>query len=41
MQILHLLGADLYWVALVTLAAVVIWPKAGATLLRQADHSSL
>jgi cytochrome c oxidase assembly protein subunit 15 len=26
MQILHLLGADLYWVALVTLAAVVIWP---------------
>jgi heme a synthase len=28
MQILHLLGADLYWIALVTLAAVVIWPKA-------------
>ncbi len=27
MQILHLLGADLYWVALVTLAAVVIWPS--------------
>jgi cytochrome c oxidase assembly protein subunit 15 len=27
MQILHLLGADLYWVALVTLAAVVVWPK--------------
>src|SRR5271170_7372990 len=27
MQILHLLGADLYWAALVTLAAVVIWPK--------------
>ena len=26
MQILHLLGADLYWVALVTLAAIVIWP---------------
>jgi cytochrome c oxidase assembly protein subunit 15 len=25
MQILHLLGADLYWVALVTLAAAVIW----------------
>jgi cytochrome c oxidase assembly protein subunit 15 len=40
MQILHLLGADLYWVALVTLAATVIWPKAGGTLLRQADHSS-
>jgi len=28
MQILHLLGADLYWVALVTLAAVVVWPGA-------------
>lgn len=27
MQILHLLGADLYWVALVTLAAAVIWPR--------------
>jgi cytochrome c oxidase assembly protein subunit 15 len=40
MQILHLLGADLYWVALVTLAAIVVWPKAGAALLRQADHSS-
>ncbi len=26
MQILHLLGADLYWVALVVLAARVIWP---------------
>jgi cytochrome c oxidase assembly protein subunit 15 len=34
MQILHLLGADLYWVALVTLAAVVVWPKADATLSR-------
>ena len=26
MQIVHLLGADLYWVALVTLAAKVVWP---------------
>jgi heme a synthase len=26
MQILHLLGADLYWVALVALAARVVWP---------------
>jgi cytochrome c oxidase assembly protein subunit 15 len=26
MQIVHLLGADLYWVALVTLAAGVVWP---------------
>jgi heme a synthase len=34
MQILHLLGADLYWVALVTLAAAVIWPKTNTTLLR-------
>jgi heme a synthase len=27
MQILHLLGADLYWVALIALAATVIWPS--------------
>jgi cytochrome c oxidase assembly protein subunit 15 len=27
MQILHLLGADLYWVALVVLATTVVWPK--------------
>ena len=27
MQIMHLLGADLYWVALVTLAAAVVWPR--------------
>jgi len=26
MQVLHLLGADLYWIALVVLAAAVIWP---------------
>ena len=26
MQILHLFGADLYWVALVALAAAVVWP---------------
>ena len=26
MQILHLLGADLYWIALVALAAEVVWP---------------
>jgi heme a synthase len=30
MQILHLLGADLYWVALVVLAAVVVWPAVPA-----------
>lgn len=28
MQILHLLGADLYWIALVALAAEVVWPRA-------------
>jgi cytochrome c oxidase assembly protein subunit 15 len=28
MQILHLLGADLYWVALVMLAARLVWPQA-------------
>jgi cytochrome c oxidase assembly protein subunit 15 len=27
MQILHLLGADLYWLALVVLAATVVWPQ--------------
>jgi heme a synthase len=27
MQVLHLLGADLYWVALVALAAQVVWPS--------------
>jgi len=26
MQVLHLLGADLYWIALVVLAAAVVWP---------------
>jgi heme a synthase len=30
MQILHLLGADLYWVALVLLTAIVVWPSASA-----------
>jgi cytochrome c oxidase assembly protein subunit 15 len=29
MQVLHLLGADLYWIALVALAAEVIWPNSG------------
>jgi cytochrome c oxidase assembly protein subunit 15 len=26
MQVMHLLGADLYWIALVVLAATVLWP---------------
>jgi cytochrome c oxidase assembly protein subunit 15 len=30
MQILHLLGADVYWIALVGLAASVVWPRAAA-----------
>ena len=30
MQVLHLLGADLYWISLVVLAAVVVWPSASA-----------
>jgi cytochrome c oxidase assembly protein subunit 15 len=30
MQLLHLLGADLYWVALVLLAANTIWPESTA-----------
>jgi heme a synthase len=31
MQILHLLGADLYWVALVTLAAKMLWTSTAKT----------
>jgi cytochrome c oxidase assembly protein subunit 15 len=38
LQILHLLGADLYWVALVVLAAFVVWPSTDATLLRPASN---
>jgi cytochrome c oxidase assembly protein subunit 15 len=40
MQIVHLLGADLYWIALVALAASVIWPKATRDV-SQADHLAL
>jgi heme a synthase len=32
MQILHLLGADLYWVALVLLAAETVWPAAAFSI---------
>jgi heme a synthase len=35
MQILHLLGADLYWVALVALAAGVVWPRPTPLALAQ------
>jgi cytochrome c oxidase assembly protein subunit 15 len=33
MQILHLLGADLFWIALVVLASRVIWPQTGSRQL--------
>jgi hypothetical protein len=32
MQLLHLLGADLYWIALVVVAAEVLWPLQGRTV---------
>ncbi len=41
MQLLHLLGADLYWVALVTLSAAVLWPEMvenSSTLKRTAEQ---
>ena len=36
MQIVHLLGADLYWVTLVVVAAGVVWPVAGKPVWRVA-----
>jgi heme a synthase len=36
MQIAHLFGADLYWIALVTMAAVVIWPAPDGKTLQAA-----
>ena len=36
MQLLHLLGADLYWVALVLLAADTVWPEVSAPILSPA-----
>jgi cytochrome c oxidase assembly protein subunit 15 len=38
MQLLHLLGADLYWVALVLLAADAVWPANASPAL--VDHVS-
>jgi cytochrome c oxidase assembly protein subunit 15 len=35
MQVLHLLGADLYWVALVCLAAETVWPATAFPLARE------
>ena len=34
MQVLHLLGADLYWIALVAAAAEILWPGLKADSLR-------
>jgi cytochrome c oxidase assembly protein subunit 15 len=31
MQVLHLLGADLFWVALILLAAQILWPRHAAS----------
>jgi cytochrome c oxidase assembly protein subunit 15 len=33
MQIVHLLGADLYWIALVALSSELIWPRGGAAVV--------
>lgn len=33
MQIVHLLGADLYWIALVALASELVWPQPNATAI--------
>jgi cytochrome c oxidase assembly protein subunit 15 len=41
MQILHLLGADLYWVALVSLAAVVIWPAESSLPLERNTNPAI
>jgi heme a synthase len=32
MQVLHLLGADIFWIALVVLAARVLWPSPASTV---------
>ncbi|HEX7157465.1 MAG TPA: COX15/CtaA family protein [Edaphobacter sp.] len=38
MQVLHLLGADLYWVALVALAAEIVWPKQTSGIESSRQH---
>jgi heme a synthase len=40
MQVLHLLGADLYWIALVVLAAAVVWPNPSATNANRAYRAA-
>ena len=39
MQIVHLLGADLYWAALVVLAGQSLWPAAAWAELPQSQHT--
>jgi cytochrome c oxidase assembly protein subunit 15 len=38
MQLLHLLGADLYWVALVLLAAEAIWPDSRSVIADEQEQ---
>ena len=40
MQLVHLLGADLYWVALVLLAAETVWPDAAIASVRHLGRST-
>jgi heme a synthase len=41
MQLLHLLGADLYWVALVLLAAETVWPVTAALTEVSSDTATI
>lgn len=39
MQIVHLFGADLYWIALISLTAQIIWPTSHVTARKQTQKS--
>jgi cytochrome c oxidase assembly protein subunit 15 len=42
MQLVHLLGADLYWVALVLLAAGIVWPASAVSIAEPSPaHASI
>jgi cytochrome c oxidase assembly protein subunit 15 len=42
MQLIHLLGADLYWVALVLLAADIVWPTSAVSIAEPSrTHASV
>ena len=42
MQLVHLLGAELYWVALITLAADIVWPDAVVSMPEPArSHAAI